>query len=89
MLGYFGENGAESANAQGFVPRNRYVMASFGRLASQADVAPCLARLRLAESAELNRKIFPTEVAGKLHTTIISSRTKWRRIIFGRSPSSK
>ena len=45
-------------------------------LKGQADVTSGLAGLFVPDSAQLGRKSVPAQVSGKLHTAIISSRTK-------------
>ena len=68
---------------------NRNVVSALSSRSSQPQVASCLSSLLVTELAELVGKIIAAQVAGQLHTAMISSRTKWSRMSLGRSPSSK
>ena len=68
---------------------NRNVVSALSSRSSQPQVVSCLSSLLVTELAELVGKIIAAQVAGQLHTAMISSRTKWSRMSLGRSPSSK
>ena len=59
------------------------------RMVRETDMTAGLTALFVPESTEPGSKRVPAQIAGKPHTAITSSRTKWSRIILGRSSGSK
>ena len=73
---------AECADLQEIVAGDRDVMLS-GPVGRESPVAACLPSGLVAQLREGIGEVVPREVSGDLHTAMSSSRTKWRRTIFG------
>ncbi len=78
----------QGADAKRVVVRDRdVVLAVLG--CGQADVAPRPPRDGVALNSRCPDQLASRQAAREPHAEITSSRTKWRRITFGLSPSSK
>ena len=89
MFCYLCQDRRKRPDAKGSTGRDRDAVLASGRR-DQAQMAPRLADDLVAEVPTKGYgKIMPTEVSGQLHTASSSSRTKCRRMIWGRSLSSK
>lgn len=77
----------QGAGFQRAMIRNRHVVRSIKR-GCQTDVGAVLSRRFVAKHPQSSDEFGCANVAGDFHAASASSRTKWRRMIFGIGPGT-
>src|SRR5437016_13303317 len=83
------EDAAQGAYLEGVMTWDGDVMNPSPDLRGRTKVAPRLPGDVIPVPLERPCELVPAQIAGELHTAMSSSFTRWRRIMRGRSASSK